>query len=105
MAQAVERVQEGRLFTVRIGGYPHKICLVRQGPTWHAFDDVCPHKMASFSQSKGTITAAGGVVCPLHGYVFRLTTGFEITNQQCPALHILPLRIDAEGLAIGLPTT
>jgi nitrite reductase/ring-hydroxylating ferredoxin subunit len=45
----------------------------------------------------------GGVVCPLHGYVFNLTTGFEMTNQQCPALHILPLRADGEGLTVGLP--
>lgn len=107
LAEARTRIQPGRMFTVRVGGLPFRVCVVRRpkpdGEDWFAFADVCPHKKASFAQG-GWITAQGGVVCPLHQYVFDMATGQEVTNYGCADLRVFQVRAtDPGGLEVDLP--
>lgn len=40
----------------------------RQGGSWRAFEDVCPHRLVPLSE--GRINAAGALECPYHGWTF-----------------------------------
>ena len=102
LPEAELALKGGRLFTVLVQPLPFKICVVYYMHQYFAFADNCPHKRAAFSRG-GYLTQAGGVVCPLHHYVFDLKTGDEITNNGCQSMDIFPVRADADGLAVRLP--
>ena len=102
LPEAESALAGGRLFTVQVQPLPFKICVVRHLGGYFAFADSCPHKKATFSRG-GYLTQAGGVVCPLHQYVFDLHTGEEITPNGCPMLDVFATRADEEGLAVRLP--
>lgn len=103
LEEAKTRIQPGKLFTVRVNPLPFRICVVRQGEDWFAFADVCPHKKASFAVG-GWVTKEGGVVCPLHQYMFDMATGQELTNNGCGDMDVFAVRATAEkGLEVNLP--
>ncbi len=101
---AKARIQPGRMFTVRVNPLPFRVCIVRQGEDrWFAFSDMCPHKKASFAMG-GWITTDGGVVCPLHQYIFDMATGSEVTNNGCRDMDVFQVRATEEGgLEVNLP--
>ena len=102
LAEAEQALKGGRLFTVLVRPLPFKICIASHLGRYFAFADSCPHKRAAFSRG-GYLTQGGGVVCPLHQYVFDLKTGDELTNNGCQALDVFEVRADIEGLALRLP--
>ena len=50
-----------------------RIAVFRREDGFHAVDDVCPHMGGSLGM--GWCTDDGSVVCPLHGWEFRLSDG------------------------------
>jgi nitrite reductase (NADH) small subunit len=63
----------GELREFRIGDEP--VCVANERGEYTALSGVCPHKGAPLAE--GTIQN-GKLVCPWHGWEFRLTNG------QCP---------------------
>jgi NAD(P)H-dependent nitrite reductase small subunit len=58
------------------------IALIREGETYFAIDNECPHKRGPLSAGH----VEGGVVhCPMHGWGFDLATGACIDNPSRPA--------------------
>jgi len=53
-----------------------------------AIADRCTHNGASLSQ--GRLTAFGEVVCPLHGYRFRLMDGR--CSEACEDAEVFPIK-------------
>lgn len=80
-----------------VGG--KRICLVRREGHWLAVEDTCPHNGESLS--KGSVNFLGEVVCPWHGHRFNLKTGREC-EQRSRDLETYPLKLDVDGLFIGL---
>ena len=76
-----------------------RICLVHGEGQWLAVEDTCPHKGESLS--KGLVNYLGEVVCPWHGHRFNLKSGRE-GEQRSRDLETYPVRLDEEGLFIGL---
>jgi|GEM_PF-5287798 len=102
VAEAEARVPILKLFTVRLPAPHGRICLVRRANnTWAAFDDACPHKLATFSQG-GHLNPAEEIICPLHSYAFELVTGAETTGQSCGPLRLHTIYIDAGGLTLTI---
>ena len=100
--QAEARVSIGKLFTVRLPNELGKVCITRnESGSWFAFSDTCPHRMATFSQG-GYLNPHFEVVCPLHGYVFSLQTGAEITGENCPFLPLYKIELTARGLVLTI---
>jgi nitrite reductase/ring-hydroxylating ferredoxin subunit len=76
-----------------------RICLVRREDRWLAVEDTCPHNGESLS--KGSVNFLAEIVCPWHGHRFNLKTGREC-EQRSRDLVTYPVRLDADGLFIGL---
>jgi 3-phenylpropionate/trans-cinnamate dioxygenase ferredoxin subunit len=86
---------EGR--PIQIG--PRRLGVYRQGETFHALKDVCPH--AGVALSQGPVTD-GAVMCVGHGWSFSLTTG-EIARG--PAGHkvaVFPARVVNGTVEVGI---
>jgi 3-phenylpropionate/trans-cinnamate dioxygenase ferredoxin subunit len=76
-----------------------RICLVKRNNCFYAVSNKCPHNGESLS--KGTVNAAGEIVCPWHGYQFDLATGREY-QERCADLETFPVRDEEDGLYIAL---
>ncbi len=76
-----------------------RICLARVNDEFYAVEDKCSHNGESLS--KGTINYIGEVVCPWHGYRFRLSTGRE-ADERSRDLETYPIKQDETGFYIGL---
>lgn len=76
-----------------------RICLVRKGTNYYAVSNTCTHNGESLS--KGKVNFAGEIVCPWHGYQFNLKSGREY-QQRSADLETFPVRIEADGLYLGL---
>lgn len=82
---------------VRVG--ERRLCLVRQGQQYHAFDNLCPHNKHSLLE--GQINYLKEVVCPLHGYRYSLKDGLECEGRS-GSLIIHKLEIRDDGIFLGL---
>ena len=69
----VDEVPDGRGRGFSVGDL--RIALFRDGDTWHAIDESCPHQGTSLA---GGVLHEGRIICPLHAWVFDARTG------QCP---------------------
>lgn len=87
---------EKKIREVQLGD--KKICVVRIGSDFFAFEALCPHRLASLSE--GTVTSFGEVVCPLHHYRFDLKTG-AIQSGDCRDLQCYSTEITSSGLVIN----
>jgi nitrite reductase/ring-hydroxylating ferredoxin subunit len=96
-AGARELFPEKRIRQVQLG--ETKICVVRIGEAFFAFEALCPHRLASLSE--GTITSFGEIVCPLHHYRFDVKTG-AIQSGDCRDMRCYPTEITSSGLVINL---
>jgi phenylpropionate dioxygenase-like ring-hydroxylating dioxygenase large terminal subunit len=54
----------------------------KSGETWQAFEDRCPHRLASLSE--GRVNEAGLLECPYHGWAFSGDGNCEVIPQQHP---------------------
>lgn len=72
---SVTDVPPGKAKPVPVSG--KTIGLFNIGGTYHAIDDLCPHRGASLSEGE---VQGMEVICPWHGAGFDLTTGAHL----CP---------------------
>ena len=70
---AIEDVPDGRGRAVSAGDT--RLAVFRDGDSWHALDESCPHQGASLADG---LFHEGLVICPLHSWVFDVRSG------QCP---------------------
>jgi nitrite reductase (NADH) small subunit len=83
-------IGEGR--TYRIGDHSIAIFRTRAGEIY-ATQAECPHRSGPLADG---VIGEGKVMCPLHGYSFRLATG-EPVGQECAALRTFPVSVDSAG--------
>ena len=95
-ASARDLFPERKIREVKLGDT--KICIVRIGSEFFAFEALCPHRLASLSE--GMVTGFGEVVCPLHQYRFDMKTG-AIQSGDCRDLHCYATEITTAGLVIS----
>ena len=87
---------EGRVF--QIGGASIAVFHTRDGNVF-ATDPACPHKGGPLADG---LVGAEKVICPLHGFVFDLTSGQPAGNN-CPALKTYPATVNEEGeILVGI---
>lgn len=65
-----EEIEEGKCKTVDAWG--RTIAVYKHEGQLYAVDDECPHRSGPLSLGH---IEAGGVVCPLHAWIFDLKTG------------------------------
>ena len=82
---------------LRIG--ERRLCLVRHGDQFHAFDNLCPHNKHSLLE--GQVNYLNEVVCPLHGYRYNLKDGLECEGRS-GALAIHQIDFRTNGIFLGL---
>jgi nitrite reductase/ring-hydroxylating ferredoxin subunit len=73
----LEEVPEGQCQIIRQNR--DDIALIHRNGTLHAINDTCPHLGGSLGT--GWLTDEGTVVCPLHGWEFRLADGEGVWPQ------------------------
>ena len=76
-----------------------RIAVFRRKETFHAVDDFCPHQGGSLSM--GWCTAQDSVVCPLHGWEFRLSDGKGVWPE---GMNVQTYTIEVEGEDVYLVT-
>lgn len=93
----VDDVKSGEGKTVVVGN--KLIAIFREGDTFQAIDDACPHMGASLS---GGHLEDGIVTCPWHAWRFRLCDGAWADN---PRIKIgrYPVTEDGGNLYIEIP--
>lgn len=94
---AQSQVEPGKPRLLLVKG--KRICLVRHDGAFFAVQDACTHSGASLS--KGTVNYLGEIICPLHNYRFRLSSG-QACDSSCSDLVTYPVKCDASGLFVGL---
>lgn len=101
LGQSRESVRElfspQRIRKVQLG--EKKVCVVRVGEAFFAFEALCPHRLASLSE--GTVTPFEEVICPLHQYRFDLHTG-KTKAGDCKDLECYKTELTESGLLIYL---
>ncbi|NIM60592.1 MAG: Rieske 2Fe-2S domain-containing protein [Acidobacteria bacterium] len=91
-------VPDGRGRAFSVGGL--RIALFRDGQTWHAIDEACPHQGTSLAPA---VLHDGRVICPLHAWVFDVRTG------QCPrgtheGVTVYPTRCEDGWVEVHAPS-
>ena len=87
---------EGRLF--RVGDRSIAVFHARDTSVY-ATEPTCPHKGGPLADC---LVGAEKVICPLHNFVFDLTTGHPIGNG-CRTLKTFPATISNEGhILVGI---
>jgi nitrite reductase (NADH) small subunit len=90
---------EGRSFRLP-GGEEIAVFRTRTGDLF-AVQSHCPHRRGPLADG---LIGDGRVVCPLHGYAFRLATG-EALREECDALRTYPVSLTPAGeLVVELAT-
>ncbi len=75
-------------------------CLAHTSEGFFATNDVCPHMGASLSE--GRINYLNELICPLHGYRYKLASGQECQNRTAD-VQTYKVELTEEGLFIYLP--
>lgn len=91
-------LENGSMLELEVAG--KRCCIARHEDVFYAFYDSCPH--AGGRLSEGRITLKGEVVCPLHGYRFRLENGYN-SSKEGYRLRTYPLQIREDIWELGLP--
>jgi nitrite reductase (NADH) small subunit len=87
---------EGRVF--QIGRKSIAVFHTRDGGAF-ATEPACPHKGGPLADG---LVGAQKVICPLHGFVFDLSTG-EPGGNNCEALKTYPTMVNEEGdILVGI---
>jgi 3-phenylpropionate/trans-cinnamate dioxygenase ferredoxin subunit len=75
------------------------LALFNVAGTYYALDDTCPHRGGSLSQ--GAI-AGEQVTCPLHGSVFRITTGEVLRRPAQTAVVGYTVRVSGTNVEVEI---
>ncbi len=94
---ALVNLPEEKPIEVTVGD--RKICLLRRGERIFAFSDRCPHAGAPLCT--GHTDAKGHLVCPLHGYRFELSRGYNSSGEGYK-LKTFGVEIRADGIFVAL---
>jgi nitrite reductase (NADH) small subunit len=86
-------IGEGRSYLIR--NELVAIFRTRTGEVYGTQAD-CPHRNGPLADG---VIGEGKVMCPLHGYTFRLATG-EPVGQECASLRTYPVSVDAAGVMV-----
>ena len=90
-------VPEGSRKMVRIGD--KRVCIIHHHSGYKVIDNLCPHN--GHSLFEGKINHLDEIVCPLHGYRYRLLDGRECDGKSGD-LKIHRLDIEEEGVFLSL---
>lgn len=97
LQEARERIAINKPVLVSIYGV--RLALVNRGDQFYAVQNACTHSGASLSDGK--INYLGEIVCPLHGYIFDLSTGREVQGRSGD-LKTYPVKIEDDGFFVGI---
>lgn len=90
------QLQNNELCRLDIEG--KKVCMARYKEKLMAISDRCTHNGESLS--KGRLNAFAEVVCPLHGYRFRLLDGR--CSEPSPDAEVYPVKEENDEIFIAL---
>jgi nitrite reductase/ring-hydroxylating ferredoxin subunit len=76
-----------------------KICIAKYQQQWFGFPYTCPH--AGGILAGGYVDKTGNIVCPLHGYRFRLKNGRNMSGEGF-YMKTFPIEIRGDGIFIGM---
>jgi nitrite reductase/ring-hydroxylating ferredoxin subunit len=94
----VQDIPPGRARVVTAQGW--KIALFNVNGTFHAIDDVCPHKGASLAEGPA---AGTDVICPWHAARFDLCSGASLTPIARRGVRVFKVQIAGDDIQIELP--
>ena len=111
---SVEEFESGKPYTVEIGR--KKLVLVRNGETFYAIRDVCPHAGAQLSKGQVTGMAWANkpgqaveyrcegdiIACPWHGWEFELKTGRSVTRPERLRVRTYAVRVESGRVVMEL---
>lgn len=91
-----DEVAEGEVKLVVADGT--KVALCKSAGRFHALSNFCPHLTGNLSEGEidGDV-----LVCPEHGWRFKLTTG-RCTTMRGQSAHTFPVEIRDEWVFIGV---
>lgn len=89
---------EGQVKQVHAGG--KAVCLGKQGGSWYAVDDFCPH--AGVSLGSGFCNKQGDVVCPMHHIAFDMKNGRNTTGEGYRPLTTYPVKEKDGKVYLGI---
>jgi 3-phenylpropionate/trans-cinnamate dioxygenase ferredoxin subunit len=92
----VSELPPGSLKRVEVGR--DEILLANVGGAIHACDDVCTHSYASLSEGD---LDGDEVVCPLHGAIFKVTTGEVVSPPADANIRVFEVRIEGDDVLVG----
>jgi 3-phenylpropionate/trans-cinnamate dioxygenase ferredoxin subunit len=92
----VDEIQPGEVKLVEADGT--KIALCNRDGSLHALSNFCPHLTGNLGEGKmeGEV-----LVCPEHGWRFRLDTGRCVTMRGKSA-HVFPVEVEGEWVLVGV---
>ncbi|ALL68476.1 Ferredoxin subunit of nitrite reductase and ring-hydroxylating dioxygenase [Paraburkholderia caribensis MBA4] len=88
-------VEDGEAVQVCVAGEP--VAIYNVSGTFYATHDICTHALAHLSE--GYIDG-DCVECPLHGGVFRITTGEAVSGPVQKPLRVYPIKVEGESIFI-----
>jgi 3-phenylpropionate/trans-cinnamate dioxygenase ferredoxin subunit len=94
-AEATLPTGQPRAFTIE----NKMLCVVRSETRLFAVSNRCTHNGELLS--KGHLNAYGEIVCPWHGYRFKLATGREC-GERSRDLETFPVRVEDDGIYVGM---
>lgn len=94
-AKAKEILEHNQPRLIRAGD--KEICIVRSHESLFAFQNECSHMGENLHHGK--VNYLNEIVCPLHTYRFKISTGEE-TQQRCTALKTYAIIDLPEGIFI-----
>ncbi len=102
IAEEVSELEFGMndLAEVEVAG--KNICIAKKANSLAACIAKCPH--AGGRMSEGFLDKNGDIVCPVHRYVFSFANGRDLSGEGY-YLKIYPVKINAEGIFIGVEET
>lgn len=97
-ADTVRSLIEQGMMSVTVAG--KDICIGIYQQNLFACAARCPHAGASLAD--GYIDSKGNIVCPAHGYKFRLKDGFNSSGEGF-RLKVYEVKVDDENIQVELP--
>ena len=105
---ALDQLPDGQLHEreLSLAGELESVLLLRRGDQVQGWLNLCPHagRRLDYAPGQFLLTAAGEVVCPVHGATFELDQGL-CTAGPCrgQSLRALPLQVsDGQVLLLAL---
>jgi nitrite reductase/ring-hydroxylating ferredoxin subunit len=88
-------IEVGEAVQVCVAGEP--VAIYNVAGTFYATHDICTHALAHLSEG---YIEGDCVECPLHGGVFRITTGEPVSGPVQKPVRIYPIKVEGESILI-----